>query len=288
MTGSQLNLFDLAPGKILLDRFKIVKPHRQGGMSAAFEVQRVEGGESLELQVFLGNLFEDRAQSAEFADRLEAWKDLASPAVVRPNELILLDDGSLIYVSKFPAGSSLREVLADDGPLKIEPALSLAESLLSGLQEIHENGLVHGDIKPEVIYYEAAAGTGALVDGGVTPGMWAAKHLGTRTALIGTPFYAPLEQFTGDSPDSISDLYSVATVMYEMLTGVLPWSGKSYIEVFQSKMMKTPPGMSERAPGSEVPPELERAIAKGLMGARQERYASVEEFQAALGALQQG
>ena len=285
MTGSQLNLFDLAPGKVLLDRFRVIKPHRQGGMSAAFEVEPLDGGGSLELQVFLGNLFEDPAQSAEFADRLEAWKDLSSPAVVRPRELILLDDGSLVYVSDFPVGVSLREALADGERMEVGPAVALATSLLEGLQEIHERGLVHGDIKPEVIYHDADSGTGALVDGGITPGMWAAKHLGTRTALIGTPYYAPLEQFTGDSPDSISDLYNVATVLYEVLTGVLPWSGKSYIEVFQSKMMKEPPAMSDRAPGAGVPAELEKVIAKGLMGARKERYGSVEEFQAALGAL---
>lgn len=285
MSGSQLNLFDLAPGKVLLERFKIVNPHRQGGMSAAFEVEPVDGGERQELQVFLGNLFEGREQAAEFAERLEAWKSLSSPAVVCPRELILLDDGSLVYVSDFPAGKSLREILSG-GPLDVASALTLAESLLEGLQEVHENGLVHGDIKPEVIYYDRQAGGGSLVDGGITPGMWAAKHLGTRTALIGTPYYAPLEQFTGDSPDAISDLYNVATVLYEVLTGVLPWSGKSYIEVFQSKMMKSPPPMRDRAPDCDVPPEVERAIAKGLMGARKDRYLSVEDFQAALGALQ--
>lgn len=288
MTRSQLNLFDLAPGKVLLDRFRIVKPHRQGGMSAAFEVEAIEGGETRELQVFLGNLFEDPAQSAEFAQRLEAWTALTSRAVVRPSELILLDDGSLVYVSDFPSGRSLRDVINEDGRLRPGPAIALVEDLLAGLQEIHGQGLVHGDIKPAAIYYDTDAGTGALVDGGVTPGMWAAKHLGTRTALIGTPYYAPLEQFTGDSPDGNSDLYNVATVLFEMLTGVLPWSGTSYIEVFQSKMMKAPPKMSERAPGSNVPEGLERIVAKGLMGARKERYQTVEEFQTELGGLQLG
>lgn len=287
MTGSRLNLFDLAAGKVLLDRYRILRPHRQGGMSAAFEVEAVDGGQHLELQVFLGNLFEDTAQAAEFADRLEAWTSVDSPAVVTPSELTLLDDGSLLYVSDFPTGRSLRDTISD-GPLATEPALALATSLLSGLQAVHSAGLVHGDIKPEVVYHDADAGTAALVDGGITPGLWAAKHLGTRTALIGTPYYAPLEQFTGDSPDAISDLYNLATVLYEVFTGVMPWSGQGYIEVFQSKMMKAPPAMSQRAPGSDVPAEVERAIAKGMMGARSERYASVEEFQAALGALQLG
>ncbi|MFT5052502.1 MAG: serine/threonine protein kinase [Chlamydiales bacterium] len=286
MTGSKLNLFDLAPGKVLLDRFRILRPHRQAGMSAAFEVESTADGRKLELQVFLGNLFEDAAQAGEFAQRLEPWKAIEASEVVKLLELTLLDDGTLVYVSEFPSGKSLREVLAEGNTLSVDATMALATSLFAGLEEIHGAGLVHGDIKPESIYFDPEAGTAKLVDGGITPGMWAAKHLGTRTALIGTPFYAPLEQFTGDSPDDISDLYSVATVLYEAVAGVLPWSGQSFIEVFQSKMTKTPPAMSVRAPGARVPTDLERAIAKGMMGARAERYGSVDEFREAFGALQ--
>jgi len=285
MTGTKLNLFDLAPGKVLLDRFRILQPHRQAGMSAAFEVESTEDGRRLELQVFLGNVFEDPAQAGEFANRLEAWKGIDAPQVVRLIELNLLDDGTLVYVSEFPAGDSLRTVLSEKGALGVGSAMALATSLFAGLEKIHAAGLVHGDIKPEAIYFDAQAGTASLVDGGITPGMWAAKHLGTRTALIGTPFYAPLEQFTGDSPDDISDLYNLATVLYEALAGVLPWSGQSFIEVFQSKMTKAPPAMSVRAPEATVPADIERAIAKGMMGARSERYSSVDEFREAFGAL---
>src|SRR6185295_19899496 len=109
-------------------------------------------------------------------------------------------------------------------------------------------GLVHGDIKPSTIYVDAKSKKlgPQLVDGGITPGLWNAKHLGERTALIGTPFYAPVEQFGGESPDVQSDVYNVATVLFEMATGVLPWKGKSFLEVFQAKLQKTPPSMKAR------------------------------------------
>jgi serine/threonine protein kinase len=151
-----------------------------------------------------------------------------------------------------------------------------------GLEHAHGAGLIHGDIKPETIWYRDEDGAAVFVDAGITPGLWAAKHLGTRTALIGTPFYAPLEQFSGESPDELSDLYNLATVLYELLTGVLPWAGKGYIEVFQSKLQPGPPPMRQLAPHVDVPKEVEAAIAKALRGKRNERHTDAASFRRAL------
>ena len=119
----------------------------------------------------------------------------------------------------------------------------------------------------------------------MTPGLWNAKGIGDRTTLIGTPYYAPVEQFGGDAPTVTSDIYNVATVLYECLTGVLPWPGKTFLEVFQAKLQKTPPPMAERAPGVSVDPQLEAVITRGCQADRHERYASAEEFGEALAAL---
>ena len=284
MSATSLNLFDLVPGKVLLGRYQILRPFREAGMSATFAVEDQEQGVRRELQVFPQGLFEDREQAGEFADRLEAWKTLQSDAVAKLYDLTVLDDGSVIYITDFPTGQSLRSWLGESARMEQSEVVQLATRLLEGLVEVHDAGLVHGDIKPAVIYFKPGEGTGMLLDGGVTPGLWAAKHLGTRTALIGTPYYAPLEQFTGDSPDELSDLYNLATVMYELLTGVLPWSGKGYIEVFQSKMQKEPPRMSVRAPGVEVDSELEAVVSRGLRAVRAERHPTARDFLTGLGA----
>ena len=162
--------------------------------------------------------------------------------------------------------------MGDSPRMDPEEVLVLGRQLLGGLGEIHAAGLVHGDIKPAAIYLRSDGDGAQLVDGGVTPALWAAKHLGTRTTLIGTPFYSPLEQFSGDSPSSSSDLYGLGTLLYELLTGVLPWEGRGFIEVFQSKMQEGAPPISQRAPGVEIPPELEAAIAGSLRAKRSERY----------------
>lgn len=275
---ARLNLFDLAPGKVLFDRYEIVRPHRQSGMAAAFEVKDGKGGASLELQAFPGSLFEGEQQAREFADKLRPWSDLRSSAVQSYQRIEVLEDGSVLLLADLPRGASLRSWLEEHGRMGAPEAVRLGLVLLEGLAEIHGAGLVHGDVKPMTIFFDEDSDHGTLLDGGITPGLWAAKHLGTRTALIGTPYYAALEQFTGDAPDASSDLYAVATVLFELLTGVMPWSGRSFVEVFQSKMQKVPPRMAARAPGVEVDPELERVVARGLLAEARERYATAQEF----------
>ncbi|MCP3915453.1 MAG: serine/threonine protein kinase [bacterium] len=284
--ANNLNLFDLVPGKVLIDRYEILRAHRQGGMSAVFAVEDKENGERRELQAFTQGLFANREQAAEFADRLQAWTTIEADSIARLHDLRVLDDGTVLFVSDFPPGQSMRSWLGDQARMEEGEVVRIARGILEGLGTVHAAGLVHGDIKPASIYFQPGDGRGVLVDGGITPGLWSAKHLGTRTALIGTPYYAPLEQFTGDSPDETSDLYNLATVMYELLTGSLPWSGRSYVEVFQSKMQKEPPKMSLREPGVEVTPEIESAISRGLRAERSERYgtarAFLEELEAAI------
>lgn len=286
MSSAKLTLFDLVPGKVLLDRYRLLRAHRESGMAATFEAQAESGGGRFELQVFPAGLFEDRDQAQEFADRLEAWRDLDTPIQPQLEDLQVLDDGSVIVVSDFPKGQSLRGWLGENARMTAPDSLALAKKLLGGLQVMHKAGLAHGDIKPQTIYFVPGGEDVMLVDGGVTSGLWAAKHLGTRTALIGTPYYAPIEQFGGDSPDDLTDLYNVATVVYEIVAGALPWSGKSFLEVFQSKMQQTPPSMSVRAPGIEVDGAFERAIVGGLAARREDRHQSADLFLAALEAVE--
>lgn len=282
MAQTHLSLFDLAPGKVLLDRYLIDAPHRENGMSAAFRVTDQANGELRELQAFPSSLFENKAQAEAFAETLGSWSALDDATFTRVQELQVLGDGAVIAVFEFPEGTALRDLAAERSCWDPTEVVDLGLALLAGLENAHGKGLIHGDIKPSTVFVGDHGPV--LVDGGVTPGLWAAKHLGTRTALIGTPYYAPLEQFGGDAPDESSDLYNLATVMYELVSGVMPWQGRSFIEVFQSKMQPSAPAMSAAAPGVEVDPALEAAIAGGLKGSPKDRHRSAEAFRRALAA----
>jgi eukaryotic-like serine/threonine-protein kinase len=289
MASHSLSLFDLVPGKTLLGQYTIRRSHRHGGMSTTFEVDDLKGGGPGELQIFPAALFEKSEQAQEFAGTLRQWSRVHNKHVVAVREVHILDDGSVLFATEMPRGDSLR-VWQRAHPIST-PAevVEIGKQLLDGLDAIHGAGLVHGDIKPHTIHLDENKRLHVqLVDGGVTPGLWTAKHLGEKTALIGTPFYAPIEQFGGESPNVASDIYNVATVLYELACGVIPWKGKSFIEVFQAKLEARPPAMKTRAPKANVPAELEQVIMGGLMAKSEERFASAEDFRKHLGALKYG
>jgi len=278
MSDRILTLFDLTPGKVLADRYQIKRSHRQGGMSAAFEVLDAVENVVRELQVFPSALFEGREQAEIFATQLARWGEVHSPAVLAFRDVHLRDDNTLLLVTDFPPGESLREWLNEHRRMDAPDVLELGKHLLEGLECSHAAGQVHGDIKPHTIHLGDGPTSAVLVDGGITTGLWNAKHLGDKTALIGTPFYAPVEQFGGESPDVQSDIYNLATVMFELATGVVPWAGSSFLEVFQSKLEKVPPSMRRRAPDVVVPRELEAALVGGLLTDRRDRYATAQDF----------
>jgi serine/threonine protein kinase len=286
MATKTISLFDLAPGKTLLDRYTIARVNRHGGMSTTFEVEDKNGGGTAEMQVFPAALFESHRQSLEFAQAMHVWKVVSSPAVLKVRDVHSFDDGTILFLTDMPPGESLRDWQKEHKRVEPSEAIEIGLHLLDGLAAIHAAGLVHGDIKPHTMHIdEKKKRRMTLVDGGITPALWTAKHLGDKTALIGTPFYAPVEQFGGESPDVQSDVYNLATVLFELVTGVLPWKGKSFLEVFQAKLSKNPPSMKACAPKVNVPSDLDTAITKGLMADKKERYATAAEFKKALKAL---
>lgn len=295
MTNRTLSIFDLVPGKTLLDRYRIRRSNRHGGMATTFEVELAGDGGRYELQVFPGSLFENSFQAVDFAKSLEKWKKVHADSVLAARDVHALDDGTVLYLTDFPPGRSLRDVLKERGRTSPAQTVEIGLQLLDELAAIHAAGLVHGDIKPHTIHVEEGPFEDpraelhvTLVDGGITPALWSAKHLGDKTQLIGTPYYAPVEQFGGDAPDVQSDVYNLATVLFEAVSGVLPWKGKSFLEVFQAKLSPTPPPMKTVAPKVDVPDELEAAIAGGLFAGRDRRYAGAAPFRESLAAADLG
>ncbi|HEX6883858.1 MAG TPA: serine/threonine-protein kinase [Planctomycetota bacterium] len=278
-----LTTYDLTKGKTIAERFTIVGPRRQTGFAATYEATD-PGGTRCEVSLFPAGLFDQAEQAEEFRARLLPWREIDSAHVLRVREVLSVA-GGLLLVTDVPPGEALRKRL--DHAKRLEPAevIALGSQLLEGLGRIHGAGLVHGDIKPLTIHVtgKGARLSAMLVDGGITPSLWSAKGLGEKTALIGTPYYAPAEQFGGEAADVRSDIYNLSTVLYECASGVLPWTGTSFLEVFQAKLHDAPP-MQKRVKDLSIDGHLEAAILRGCLADRRNRYASAREFQQALAA----
>ncbi len=275
-----LNLFDLREGETLLERYRIDTALAHGPLSARFRVLDLESDEPKALEVFMSGLFEGHGQAAFFADRVRAFGRVPSPIALPTERIEVTEGGDVLRFSTWHQGQDLGTGLAENGPLPRTQALRMAEALLDGVRAWHDHGFAHGDIKPSNLYLEESGVKAG--EGGVTVALWRAQHMGARTSLIGTPFYAPLEQFSGEVPGPGSDLYAIGTVLYEALSGALPWAGKGFIEVFQSKMADNPPPIESRAPNVRVGEALEAVIRRSIRARRDDRFESAAEFLDAL------
>src|SRR4051812_31853181 len=202
-----------------------------------------------------------------------------------PHILTLIDSGSagglLYYVLPYVRGESLRDLLNRESQLGVDQALAIAKQVGSALDYAHRKGVVHRDIKPENILLQE--GEAMLADFGIA---LAVQESGgnrlTETGLsLGTPHYMSPEQATGSrSLDARSDLYSLASVLYEMLVGEPPMTGKT-VQAVIAKLL-TEPAMHVRTVRETVPVPVDAAIAKALSKVPADRFTSVSEFMRAL------
>jgi len=186
-------------------------------------------------------------------------------------------DGLLFYVMPYVAGESLRQKLERQTQLSIEETLELARQVASALDCAHRQGIIHRDIKPENILLQE--GEAVVADFGIARAVSVAggERL-TETGLsLGTPAYMSPEQASGDQKiDSRSDIYSLASVMYEMLAGEPPFTGPTTPAIIARQLVDPVPSIRTVRP--TVPEELERAIEKALAKVPADRYDSAGAF----------
>jgi len=203
-----------------------------------------------------------------------------------PHILPLLDsgasDGLLYYVMPFVEGESLRDRLVREGQLPVGDALRIAREVADALGNAHSLGIVHRDVKPENILLQG--GHALVADFGIARAFDGADHQLTNTGIaIGTPLYMSPEQAHGEvTVDGRSDIYSLASVLFEMLTGEPPFVGPNAMAITTKKLTETPPPLRTRR--NTVSASTEVAIARALARAPADRFRTAQEFAEALDA----
>jgi len=264
---------------ILTDRYRIERQIGAGGMATVYLAHDLKLGREVALKVLrpeLGAVLGTERFLAEV--KITARLD-------HPHILTLIDSGSagglLYYVLPYVRGESLRDLLNREQQLGVDQALAITRQVGSALDYAHRKGVVHRDIKPENILLQE--GEAMLADFGIA---LAVQESGgsrlTETGLsLGTPHYMSPEQATGDrNVDARSDLYSLASVLYEMLVGEPPMTGKT-VQAVIAKLM-TEPAMHVRTVRPTVSEHVDAAVAKALAKVPADRFTSVAEFTRAL------
>lgn len=261
-------------------RYRIERELGEGGMATVFLANDLKHGRQVALKVLKPELAAV-VGGDRFLGEIRTTANLQHPHI-----LPLFDsgeaDGFLYFVMPFVEGETLRELLDRERQLPVDKALHIARAVGNALHVAHEAGVVHRDIKPGNILM--SSGEPFVADFGIALAVGAASGSRlTETGLsIGTPFYMSPEQATGDQTvGPASDVFSLACVLYEMLTGEPPYQG-STAQAILGKIIQSDPVSAAELRGS-VPPHVDAAIRKALERVPADRFLNAQAFVRALG-----
>jgi hypothetical protein len=255
--------------------YRILEPLGSGGTSVVYRAEHVRLGRRAALK-----LLTPTVGHADFRDRFLRESQLAAsldhPSIVPVYDAGEADD--LLYIAMACVeGSDLKTLLSDEGRLPPRRALRIAGQIASALDAAHARGLVHRDVKPANILVDADD-RAYLSDFGVVKEL--ASNGMTRTgSFIGTIEYSAPEQIEGKEVDARTDVYSLACVLYESLTGTPPFHRASEVAVLNAHLHDPPPRLTKALP--DLPAALEPMLAKALSKSPLDRYGSCGEFLAA-------
>jgi serine/threonine-protein kinase len=253
-----------------LDRYELGELLARSGMASIFRAVDLETGAPVALKIPHVQFESDVVFSERFRREVEIGQRLQHPNVVRVLEAP--PDASRVYmVMELLDGRSLRALLGK-GPLPADRALDIARQLASALHYLHSEGVVHRDLKPENVLL-TPDGTAKIIDFGIA--LFAGERRLTWQGLsnaIGTPDYMAPEQIRGKRGDPRSDVYAVGTILYEMLTGHLPFEGATPRAILKEKTGEDPHPPSYHVPGFD--PRLEAILLRALERDPRDRYAT--------------
>jgi serine/threonine-protein kinase len=230
-------------------------------------------------------LVEDEAARSRFHTEARAAVKLRHPNAVSVTDFGQTAEGVVYIVMELLEGRTLREILSREAPIETARAISLMLQTAAAVAAAHEAGIIHRDLKPSNILVTQSADQPAVVkvlDFGIatfTPDddddndMTAAVH---TNSVIGTPRYMSPEQHSGDELTPAADVYSLGVILYEMLSGMVPFSGSTPAEIAQKHANDLP--HSPREIVAAIPEDVERIVLKALEKRPDDRFANAAEF----------
>jgi serine/threonine-protein kinase len=262
----------LEPGDEL-DSYRIDEAIARSGMASIYRATDLRDNKVVALKIPHPDLEADPILFDRFQREAGIGEKLNHPMVMR---VFGGEKRSRIYmVMEWCDGRLLRQIL-DEGRLPQDRAIHIAVGVLGALEYIHANGVVHRDLKPENIMVDADDNV-KLIDFGIASDT-AARRLtyANLTATLGTPNYISPEQVKGKRGDGRSDIYSMGIILYEMLTGKLPFNGPSPLAAMNERLLNYP--IPPRVADPSVSPQLQEVIYRAIERDPQNRYAKAHNF----------
>ena len=263
-------------------RYRIVRKLGAGGMANVYLAEDQELGRRVAIKI----LNDRHANDDQFVERFRREAKNAA-ALSHPNIVSIYDrgeaEGTYYIAMEHLDGRTLKELIVRRGPAPVHVAIDYARQILAALRFAHRGGIVHRDIKPHNVIVDAD-GRAKVTDFGIARA--GTSQMTEAGSIIGTAQYLSPEQARGTAVDQRSDIYSLGIVLYELLTGAVPFTGDSPVEIAMKHLSATPSPPSSRRP--DIPRDLDLVVMRALAKDPADRYQTAEEMDADLERVARG
>jgi serine/threonine protein kinase/Tfp pilus assembly protein PilF len=273
----------LTRGSLFAGRYEVIEELGKGGMGKVYRVYDKKIDEEVALKLIRPEVAADVETIRRFSNELKLARRIAHRNVGKMYEL-MEDEGAHFITMEYVAGENLKSMIRMSGQLGIGTAVSIAKQVCEGLSEAHRLSIVHRDLKPSNIMIDRE-GAARIMDFGIARSV-GGKGITGAGVMIGTPEYMSPEQVEGKEVDQRSDIYSLGVILYEMLTGHVPFEGDTPFTVGVKQKSETP--KDPRELNSRIPDDLGRLILRCLEKEKEKRYQSAGELRVELEKTEQG
>jgi serine/threonine protein kinase len=274
--STRLNIDPLSfsPGEKFGERYQIIEEIGQGGMGRVFKAKDLELDTIVALKMIKPQLSTDPDIVARFKRELLLAREILHEHVIRIHDLGEIN--GIKYISmNYIQGNTLKEILQSTGKLTVEKSIEIIKQVCSALVAAHRKGIIHRDLKPQNIMLDKS-GTAYVLDFGIARSLHLDEAAPEEGIVLGTPDFMSPEQIKGEKADTTTDIYSLGIILYEMVTGKLPFIADNHRTLLYRHLNEIPEAPSKF--NSQVPLNLERIILKCMEKKRKNRYQSVNEI----------
>jgi serine/threonine-protein kinase len=267
----------LIRGSTFADRYEIIEELGKGGMGRVYRVEDKKTGEELALKLIKPEISADKKTIERFTNELTLAHKISHRNVCRMFHLGE-EKGTYYITMEYVKGEDLKSLIRKMGQLSPDQAITIAKQVCDGLEEAHRLGIMHRDLKPQNIMIDAN-GDARIMDFGIARSM-EGKGLTDTGMMIGTPEYMSPEQVEGKQTDQRADVYSLGVILYELITGNVPFEGETPFSIGMKHKSENP--VPPKQINQQIPDELDRTVLKCLEKEKNGRYQSAGELRSDL------